>query len=620
MDFYLVQFLSGLAQAATLFLVASGLSIIFGVTRIVNFAHGSFYMLGAYLAWSLVERWGGTVYGFWGGVLLAALLVGVLGAVMEVLLLRRLYRSPELFQLLATFGVVLLVQDAVFALWGPEDLLGRRAPLLRGTVDIVGRPFPLYDLMLIVLGPLVLALLWLLFTRTRWGTLVRAATQDREMTAALGVDQAKLFTGVLFLGSALAGLGGALQIPREAVNLHMDMAIVVEAFVVVVVGGMGSLPGAFVASLLIGQLHAFGILVFPQITLVLVFLFMALVLVVRPYGLMGKPEEAPPGAAAAGPPFAPGGRAAGIAALAVLAAFAAAPLVAGEYALIVLTEVVILALMAASLHLLVGFGGLVSFGHAAYFGLGAYGAALLVKHLAAPMPLALIGAPLLAGAGALLAGWFCVRRSGLYFAMLTLAFAQIVWSVAFQWYGFTGGDNGVLGIWPPPWASERAVYYWLTLALTAGALWLLRRAAFAPFGYALRAGRDSPLRAEAIGIDVRHHQWLGFTLAGSSAGLAGGLYAFAKGSVFPTLMAVPMSVDALVMVLMGGIQTVAGPVVGAAAYHLLHTEMMRATEYWRAILGLIIVVLVLAFPQGIVGFARRLWTRRRRTDDEEAVA
>ncbi|WP_431859107.1 ABC transporter permease [Azospirillum sp.] len=608
MDFYLVQFLSGLAQAATLFLVASGLSIIFGVTRIVNFAHGSFYMLGAYLAWTFVERWGSDAFGFWGGVLLAALLVGALGAVMEVLLLRRLYRSPELFQLLATFGVVLLVQDAAFGIWGPEDLLGRRAPLLKGTVDILGRPFPLYDLLLIVLGPLVLGLLWLLFTRTRWGTLVRAATQDREMTAALGVDQAKLFTGVLFLGSALAGLGGALQVPREAVTLHMDMAMVVEAFVVVVVGGMGSLPGAFLASLLIGQLQAFGILVFPQITLVLVFLFMAVVLVLRPYGLLGRKEEAPPPAAAAGPPFAPGGRRTGLAALALFAALAAVPLLAGEYALIVLTEVAILALVAASLHLLVGFGGLVSFGHAAYFGLGAYGAALLVKHLAAPMPLALLGAPALAGAAALLAGWFCVRRSGLYFAMLTLAFAQIAWSVTFQWYGVTGGDNGILGVWPPDWAASKAVYYEITLALVAAALWTLRRAAFAPFGYALRAGRDSPLRAEAVGIDVRHHQWLGFALAGTTAGLAGGLYAFAKGSVFPTLLAVPQSVDALVMVLMGGIQTVAGPVVGAAAFHLLRTSLM-ATEYWRVILGLVIVALVLLFPQGIAGFARRFWNR-----------
>ncbi len=610
MSFLLVQALSGLATAATLFLVSSGLTIVFGVTRIVNFAHGSFYMVGAYAGWSLIERFGSTPAGFWGSVAAAALMMGALGAVMEIGLLRRLYRSPELFQLLGTFGVVLVVQDLTAWTWGPEDLLGRRAPGLRGSVDILGQPFPLYDLVLIGLGPLVLGLLWLLFNRTRWGTLVRAATQDRETTSALGVDPARLFTGVLFLGCALAGLGGALQVPREAVTLHMDMAIVVEAFVVVVVGGMGSLPGAFLASLLIGQLQAFGILVFPQITLVLVFLFMAVVLVLRPHGLLGRAEETPPTAPAAVTVPLSAGRHAGVWTLALLAVMAAAPLVAGDYALILLTEVVILALFAASLHLLIGLGGLVSFGHAAWFGLGAYGSALLVKHMGAPMPLALAGAPLLAGLGALVAGWFCVRRSGLYFAMLTLAFAQIVWSIAFQWYAVTGGDNGILGVWPSAWAAGKAAYYWLTLGLCGGALWLLRRAAFAPFGYALRAGRDSSLRAESVGIDVRRFQWMAFVLAGTAAGLAGGLYAFAKGSVFPTLLAVPQSVDALVMVLMGGIQTVAGPLAGAVAFHLLEAKVMSMTDWWRLALGLIIVALVLVFPQGIVGFLSGFGRRR----------
>ncbi len=610
MSFLLVQALSGLATAATLFLVSSGLTIVFGVTRIVNFAHGSFYMVGAYVGWSLIERFGTTPAGFWGSVAAAALAMGVLGAAMEAGLLRRLYRSPELFQLLGTFGIVLVVQDLAAWAWGPEDLLGRRAPGLKGSVDILDQPFPLYDLVLIGLGPLVLGLLWLLFNRTRWGTLVRAATQDREMASALGVDPARLFTGVLFLGCALAGLGGALQVPREAVTLQMDMAIVVEAFVVVVVGGMGSLTGAFLASLLIGQLQAFGILVFPQITLVLVFLFMAVVLVLRPHGLLGRAEEIPPTAPAAVTVPLSAGRHAGPWALALLAVLAAAPLAAGDYALILLTEVVILALFAASLHLLIGLGGLVSFGHAAWFGLGAYGSALLVKHLDAPMPLALAGAPLLAGLGALVAGWFCVRRSGLYFAMLTLAFAQIAWSITFQWYAVTGGDNGILGVWPPGWASGKAAYYWLTLGLCGGTLWLLRRAAFAPFGYALRAGRDSALRAESVGIDVRRFQWMAFVLAGSAAGLAGGLYAFAKGSVFPTLLAVPQSVDALVMVLMGGIQTVAGPLAGAAVFHLLESEVMSLTDWWRLALGLVIVALVLVFPNGIVGFLSALRGRR----------
>ena len=217
-----VQLLNGLAGASTLFLVAVGLSLIFGVTRIVNFAHGSFYMLGVYLAYTLVERLGGAI-GFWPALLAAALAVGAIAALVEVLLLRRIYRAPELFQLLATFALALVIKDGVLRLWGPEELLGPRAAGLSGSVEILGRKVPSYDLFLIVVGPLVLGALTLLLTRTRWGTLVRAATQDRDMVAALGVNQAWLFTSVFALGAALAGLGGALQLPREPANLELDL-------------------------------------------------------------------------------------------------------------------------------------------------------------------------------------------------------------------------------------------------------------------------------------------------------------------------------------------------------------------------------------------------------------
>src|SRR6202035_2460792 len=187
MAFYVVQFLTGLASAASLFLVASGLSIIFGVTRIVNFAHGAFYMLGAYVAFTLTERFSGTL-GFWGGIVAAALIVAAIGVLVEMVLLRRIYHAPELFQLLATFGLTLMVEDLVVLVWGPDDLVGRRAPGLKGAVEILGQQVPAYALLLMVLGPLVLGLLWLLFHRPRFGILVRAATQDREMVASLGVN------------------------------------------------------------------------------------------------------------------------------------------------------------------------------------------------------------------------------------------------------------------------------------------------------------------------------------------------------------------------------------------------------------------------------------------------
>src|SRR5258707_4876329 len=284
MAFYVVQFLTGLASAASLFLVASGLSIIFGVTRIVNFAHGAFYMLGAYVAFTLTERFSGAI-GFWGGIVVAALIVAAGGGLIEMVLLRRIYHAPELFQLLATFGLTLMVEDLVVLIWGPSDLLGRRAPGFKGAVDFFGQNIPSYDLFLIVLGPVVLGILWLLFQRTRWGILVRAATQDRDMVAALGVNQKWLVTSLFAIGVFLAALGGALQIPRDAVHHAMDLRIIVDVFVVVVIGGLRRLIRALFAAVLGSELKAVGILIFPKSSIILGFLVVGPALYLRPPGV-----------------------------------------------------------------------------------------------------------------------------------------------------------------------------------------------------------------------------------------------------------------------------------------------------------------------------------------------
>ena len=631
MDFsgLLVQLLNGLAGASSLFLVAAGLSLIFGVTRVVNFAHGSFFMLGVYIAYSLVERFGAGL-GFWPALALSALATGAIGALVEVLVLRRIYRAPELFQLLATFALVLVIKDAALWLWGPEDLLGPRAPGLSGAVDILGRRFPSYDLLLIVAGPLVLGALWLLLKRTRWGMLVRAATQDREMVGALGVNQAWLFTSVFALGAMLAGLGGALQLPREPASLNLDLLTIGDAFVVVVVGGMGSIPGAYVAALLIaeikamcvglGTVQAFGVdFSFSKLTLVAEFRVMAVVLVWRPWGLMGRPQAPSRNSAAIEPPLRPASRLLlGAAALAAVGLLLLPLATSGSpYVTVLAIDLLTAALFAASLHFIMGPAGMHSFGHAAYFGLGAYAAALLMLKAAWPMEAALAAAPLAAGLGAAVFGWFCVRLSGVYLAMLTLAFAQIVWSVTFQWDELTGGSNGLTGVWPAAWLADKRSYYFLTLALVAGGVLALRRMLFSPFGYAMRAGRDSPLRADAIGIDVPRIQWAAFVVAALFAGLAGSLYAFSKGSLSPDSLGVGKSVDGLVMVLLGGVQTLAGPVVGAVSFTWLQDTVARSTDYWRAMLGGIVLLLVLAFPQGIAGFVGQLADRlieRRRSD------
>jgi branched-chain amino acid transport system permease protein len=388
-----------------------------------------------------------------------------------------------------------------------------------------------------------------------------------------------------------------------------------------VIGGLGSVFGAFVAAVIVSELNAFGILVFPKISLVLVFLVMAAVLVVRPWGLFGRPEG--PARQALGAsirpwhPFTQGER---LVAAAAVAVAALVPLVAGPYVLTVGSEILVFVLFAASLQFLMTVGGLASFGHAAYFGLGAYGAAFIVKAAGLPMEVALLAGPLLGLLGAVLFGWFCVRLSGVYFAMLTLAFAQISWSIAFQWVEVTGGDNGILGVWPSSWASSPAAFYWLTLAVTGLGVAALRILVFSPFGYGLRATRDSVLRAEAIGIDRGRVQWLAFIVAGTFAGIAGALFAFLKGSVFPENMAIPLSVDGLVMVLLGGVETVSGAIAGAVVYKALAIWLMSQTEFSKLILGSVIVILVVAFPKGIVGFIEEFRARRRESAGESTLA
>jgi branched-chain amino acid transport system permease protein len=617
LDAVAFQALNGLAAASSLFFVGAGLSLIFGVTRIINMAHGSLYMVGLYLAYSVANAIGGG-WGYWAGVVAAALIVAALGALIEIVVLRRIYQVPELFQLLATFALVLLLNDATLWLWGPEDLLGPRAPGLRGAVDVLGRRFPAYDLFMIAMGPIALLILHLALARTRFGRLVRAATQDREMVGALGVNQALLFTAVFTAGSLLSGLGGALQLAREPANLAIDLTVIGDAFVVVVVGGMGSIPGAYLAAVIIAEVKALCIGVgvvhvgsldvnFSKLTLVAEFIVMAAVLILRPHGLLGGVMILPRAVAETEPPLRPASKLLKIGAAAFLAGLVslAGAHASSPYALVLGTDVLIAVIFAASLHVIMGPGGMHSFGHAAYFGLGAYGVALLVKFLQVPMPGALVAAPAVAGLGALLFGWFAVRLSGIYLAMLTLAFAQIVWSIVFQWQDFTGGSNGVLGIWPPPPFDAPWRFYLVTLAVAAVVVVALRTMVFSPFGYAMRAGRDSPLRAEAIGIDVKCVHWIAFAIAGAAAGLAGGLFAFAKGSISPETINVGRSIDAIVMVLLGGLESLSGPIAGAAIFATLQDTVMRQTEYWRALLGALILLLVLVFPGGIVGSLAR---------------
>jgi branched-chain amino acid transport system permease protein len=288
-SFLFSQFMGGLTAAMFLFLIASGLSLVFGVMRVLNFAHGSFYMIGAYLAWQVVNWLQPMPERFWPAVLAASFGVALLGAIVERLLLHHLYDREELYQLLFTYALVLVLGDAAKFLWGTQQLSVSRPPVLGGGIEIFGTLVPHYNLFIMLFGPLVALSVWLMLTRTTMGRMVRAAAFDREMLGALGANVGWLYTGMFALASFLAGLSGALVTPIQSIVPGMDVEIIVQAFIVVVIGGLGSFWGTFLGSVIYGQVLSFGILIFPGFSLFSVFALMAVILILRPWGLLGRP-------------------------------------------------------------------------------------------------------------------------------------------------------------------------------------------------------------------------------------------------------------------------------------------------------------------------------------------
>jgi|BEDMetMinimDraft_2_1075160.scaffolds.fasta_scaffold04640_2 branched-chain amino acid transport system permease protein len=598
---------AGLADAARLFLLAAGLTLVFGVCRIANFAHGSLYMLGAYLGYALLTRLPGTGLGFACGAGLVGLGLAAAGAGLERALLRRLRGSPPLLQLLLTYGLALVVTDLLQHLAGAEELTLPRPAWMRGALSWGGLRLPHTELLDIGLALAVGGALALLLGRTPFGRRLRAARERPDLLAALGIDPAPLFTAVLALGGGLAGLAGVLALPEGSAHLGMDIEAVTEAFAVVVVGGLGRLDGAAAASLLFGLLEAAGVVFFPEATRALPFLIMAGALLLRPGGLLGEEEREQERIS----PLAPPGRDADLAWVLGLLLAAAAPLLFGRYGLEMASEAMLALLFAMSLHLVMGIGGMPSFGHAAWFGLGAYGAALCARGLplsfpaGLAFPLALAAGAALAGAAAFFIGGLAAGLEGVYLAMFTLAWTEILAAGAAA-AAFTGGDDGILGLRPPPFFRTPAHFYWLTLALGGGGALVLREVMLSPFGYTLRALRDAPERSAAVGVDRRRVRLAAFTLAGAAAGLAGAIYAFLKASVFPDYFDLDRSVEALLMVLLGGGGTWGGPMLGAALYTLLADLLLAATDHWRLFFGLLLIGLVLLAPDGVGGLLRRV--------------
>ena len=605
MEFLVAQLLNGLVYGVLLFLMAAGLSLIFGLMNVVSLAHGSFFMLGAFFGLSIFQLTGS----FWLALVLSPILVAILGIVMEVLFMRPLYKRGHMDQVLLTFGFTFVFFDLVQAVWGRVIVRLPAPEILQGATQIGLGVFSTYRLFLIGLGFAIALLLWLFLDRSRIGAMVRAGVDDAAMAAGLGANIPALFTGIFGAGVALAALGGVAAGPVIGLYPGMDTEILIPAFIVIVIGGMGSLRGAFIGSLLIGEADTFGKAYFPSLALFLIYLVMAFVLLVRPQGLFGIKYTGVSAAPAVTTVSTPATKETRMAGLLVVLAMLVFPFLVTDYPRALIAEIYIFAIFAMSLDLLLGFTGLMSLGHAAFFGLGAYSVAILGTLFGVNAWLWLVAGVVIAAAGAALIGFFCVRTSGIPFLMLTLAFSQLVFSVALKWRDVTGGSDGMAIAEKPGLLgfdlSNSLAMYFMTLAFFLLCYWGLRRLLNAPLGHVFVGIRENEPRMLAIGYPTRAYKLLSFTIAGAFAGLAGGLYAIFNSFISPDAIYWTASGDILIMTMLGGAGTLIGPAIGAGIFLLMKNVVSSYSEHWLAIIGAIFICCVLFFPGGIWGALRQ---------------
>jgi branched-chain amino acid transport system permease protein len=609
MEFLVAQLLNGLVYGVLLFLMAAGLSLIFGLMNVVSLAHGSFFMLGAFCGLSIAKFTGS----FWLALLLAPIPVVAIGVVMELVFMRPLYRRGHMDQVLLTFGFTFVFFDLVQMVWGRVILQLPAPASLQGVTQIGLGVFSTYRLFLIGFGFAIALLLWLFLERSRLGAMVRAGVDDAAMAAGLGGNIPLLFTCIFGAGVALAALGGVAG-PVLGLYPGMDTEILIPAFIVIVIGGMGSLRGAFVGSLLIGIADTFGKAYFPSLALFLIYLVMAFVLLVRPQGLFGiayTGVSAQPAVTTVSTPATMRMRAWGLLAFAAMAVY---PFLVADYLRALAAEIFIFAIFAMSLDLLLGFTGLMSLGHAAFFGLGAYAVAILGTLLGVNAWLGLLAGVVAATGGAALIGLFCVRTGGIPFLMLTLAFSQLAYSVALKWRDVTGGSDGLAIAEKPSLfgfdLSNSLTMYFVMLFFLLLCYWALRRLLNAPLGHVFVGIRENEARMVAIGYPTRAYKLLSFTIAGGFAGLAGGLYAIFNSFISPDAMYWTASGDILIMTMLGGAGTLIGPAIGAAIFLLMKNVVSSYSERWLAIIGVVFICCVMFFPGGIWGALRQCMARK----------
>lgn len=638
-DLLLKVVLDGLTIGMVYVLAAAGLSIVFGVMDVLNIAHGELFALGAYLTYAFFTTGGDWTWLFWVALVAVPIAVGLIGMLLERLTLRPLYGRGHLDQALVTFGALLVIHDVRWLVWGRDSKFVPAPPGLDVAVGAFGVSYSAFSFFVIAVGGVLVAGTWAVLNYTDFGMIVRAGAQDREMVGNLGIDINQYYTLIFGFGMALAGVGGVVLSAYQNVSLGMGNAVLIPAFVIVVIGGLGSFKGAVVGGILVGVLQSFMAVFVPILSGLEIFLIMIVILLLRPQGLFGNPYwDAVEGGTME---FLAGVRG-GVTSrrtrvrlgLGLVAGLALLPVFAGSvispFYVTLAQDLLIWAILAVSLDLIMGYLGLISLGHAMFYGLGGYTAMLAFIHLTESVFLAL---PLAVLVGALVAvpvGYLSIQVRGPYFILITLGFAELFYQGVFK-FAFTGGSDGLFGVDPvlglagialptenlylgagPFLVGGDEFVYYLVLLCAVGAYLFTRRLINAPFGSVLRSIRESERRAAFVGYDVQRFKLQAFVISGAIGSLAGGLFAVANGFAAPALFHWLVSGELILMVVFGGLGTLHGAMLGAGLFVAFEEGLSTFLQAWRLLMGLMFILFVIFVPKGLVSLPAALMAYRER--------
>ena len=617
--------LNGLTLAGLYFLVASGFTLVFGLMRNVNLAHGSFYLLGAYIGYEVATRTGSWLVGVAAGFVILALV----GVVMQVLVFRRI-EGDELRQTMVTIGISIVAADLMLAVWTGGTYQIPTPDWLDGAVTLpvitairangvaVFLTYPIYRLVVLCAAIVIGLGLWLGLNRTRVGMMIRAGVDDRAMLSASGVNVHAVFAIVFAIGAGLAGFAGVVGGSALSVAPGEDVRYLLASLVVVIVGGMGSITGAAIGALLIGLAEQIGLVYSPTYGVVLTFVIMVVVLAVRPQGIMGRARAIQASSAPRFGEAIPGQF--GVGHLALAAALLLYPAVASDF---FLTQIgaysLIWGMIALSLMMLAGYGGMVSLAQISVAGLAGYVVAILglnnigVHGFGWPFWIVVPLAVLVAAAASTLIGIISNRTEGIYTIMITLAIATALFYFTQQNYALFNGHSGFAGInapefWGINWRDPKPFYY-LCLACGGIAYAAVLYCSRSSFGLTVQATRDNARRMRALGYFVTAHKVAAYFYAGLIAGLAGVLLVWFNGRISPGTIGVGAAINVLVIAVIGGMGHPIGPFVGAIVVIMLQTfaiDLVGAERY-NTLIGLVFLAIVFVSPDGILG----LWGKVR---------